>query len=106
MNRDIGGLILLLVTGIMLIAIGIYNIITGTSGQVFGIFGTVSVVDWIGWVVLPAGIVICIMSIIGLRRGPEKYTDEEAVRSKEALDRILYFEEHGTWPKTEPKKDD
>ena len=57
---------------------------------------------------LLVGIIVSIMSIRSLQRGPRKYidyTDEEVVRAKEALDR-MYFEEHGSWPKTDRKKDD
>jgi hypothetical protein len=57
----------------------------------------VPIVDWIGWVELPVGIIICILSIRALRRGPKKYSGEEIARAKEALDR-MHFAEHGVWP--------
>jgi hypothetical protein len=68
---------------------------------------SIPLVDWIGWVVLPIGVVMSIMSITALRRGvgkPKKYTDEDVAKAKEQLDQ-MYFKEHGFWPKTDSKKD-
>ncbi|MCL1939951.1 MAG: hypothetical protein FWG04_04755 [Desulfovibrionaceae bacterium] len=64
--------------------------------------------DWFGWIFLPCGIAITVLSIISLRRGggkPKKYTDEDVARAKEALDR-MYLREHGTLPEEPPSKKD
>jgi Flp pilus assembly pilin Flp len=52
--------------------------------------------DWIGWILLPCGIVICIMSINWALRGPKKYTDEDLDRAKTALDRMCREERGAT----------
>ena len=99
-----GGPGLALILGIMMILGGGRSIITGKGGSVWS---GIPVVDWIGWIMLPFGIAISIMSIRSLWRGggkPKKYTDEDLARAKEKLDR-MYFEEHGSWPKTDRKKD-
>jgi hypothetical protein len=49
-----------------------------------------------GQVLLPGGIIICILSIPALRRGPKKYNNEDVARAKEAWDR-MYFAEQGAW---------
>ena len=52
------------------------------------------------WVLLFTGISIIILSIRGLLRGegkPQSFTDEDARRAKEKLDR-MYLLEHGTLP--------
>jgi hypothetical protein len=90
--------------GIVMLILGVRSIIiTGEDGDMWGN----TLAGWIGGAMLPAGIIISIMSIQALLRGPRKnidYTDEELARAKEALDR-MYFEEHGSWPKTDRKKD-
>ena len=106
--RDPGGPLLALTLGILMIIRGGYNIITGEGGTIS--MWHVPLVDWIGWVLLPAGIIISIMSIRWLLRGggkhkPKKYTDEDVTQAKATLDR-MYFKEHGYWPKTDRKKDD
>jgi hypothetical protein len=93
--------------GIMLIVLGVFYIING-GGYAGGPFGTAPVVDFAGWVLLPCGIVITVLAIISLRRGegkPRKYTDEDAARAKETLDR-MYLREHGTLPEEPPSRKD
>ena len=99
-----------LLFGILLSGMGVYSILTGDGFSRGGIF-----VDgppapgWTGWILLPAGLTICILSIRALRRGagktkPKQYTDEDAARAKEEMDR-LYLKEHGSLPEEpRPKK--
>jgi hypothetical protein len=94
--------------GIMSIVAGVIGIITGKGGPVLSgaylsgiVTTTAPVVDWFGWVMLPVGIIISILSIRALRRGegePKKLTDADLARAKKELDR-MYFAEHGVWPK-------
>jgi len=92
----------LLFMGIIMIIFGVRSIIIDGGHR-----GKIDPVGWIGWIMLPVGIIISIMSIRALLRGPKKYidyTDEEVARSKERLDQ-MYFEEHGACPKIDRKKD-
>ncbi|MCL1939891.1 MAG: hypothetical protein FWG04_04450 [Desulfovibrionaceae bacterium] len=106
-NHPLGSLIV----GILLIVTGGWNIITGEGGYRGGILvSKAPVVDWYGWVFLPGGIAITVLSIISWRRGegkrkPKKYTDEDVARAKETLDR-MYLREHGTLPEEPPSKKD
>ena len=94
--------------GIMFVILGGNTFITGTGGYYSTPSGVaVPIVDSIGWIMVPGGIAISLLSIQLIRRGvgkPKKYTDEELSRIKEELDRI-YFEQHGTWPKPYRQKD-
>jgi hypothetical protein len=65
---------------------------------------------WAGWIFLPAGVVICFLSIRAIRRGegkvePKTYTEEDVAKAKEALDR-MYLKEHGKLPEEEEHKKD
>ena len=96
----------MLILGIILTVNGMQSLIAGDGGSLWG----VPLVDWIGWVLAPAGIIICILSIRALRRGagktkPKQYTDEDAARAKEEMDR-LYGKERGSLPEEpRPEKD-
>jgi hypothetical protein len=104
MNSDPSRPGICLLVGVLLVVLGTLAIISG-SGIPIGRFQTPTV-DWIGWVLLPAGIAICIMTIIWIRRGgakPKKFTDEEVAQAKKELN-MMYFKEHCFWPKTDSKK--
>jgi hypothetical protein len=103
--------------GIMLINIGMHQI-TGhdvyVSSSYFGPWFKYPIPAWTGWIHLPFGIIICIITINALWRDrgkpkPKEYTDEDIARFKEELDH-MYFREHGKWPvkpppdKPSPKK--
>jgi hypothetical protein len=100
-----------LIVGIMVIVWGLDIIITGEGGYTGGLLvGKAPVVDFAGWILLPCGIAMTFLSIISLRRGegkrkPKKYTDEDVVRAKEALDR-MYLREHGKLPEEPPSRKD
>ena len=112
MNRNSGGPGVALCAGIVAIIVATLNIITPDDGSYINICAIsigrkLPLVDWIGWLFLPIGIALCIMSIIALRRGegkPKKYTDAEVAQAKEALDR-MYLKEHGSLPKSDRKED-
>jgi hypothetical protein len=92
----------------MLIVMGVWSIITGEGGYTGGLWGEMPVVDFAGWIFLPCGIAITVLSIISLRRGggkrkPKKYTDEDVARAKEALDH-MYLREYGTLPEEEAQQ--
>ena len=60
------------------------------------------------WFALAIGIFICTASIRSMQRGegkPKKYTDEDVAKAKEEL-ALMYFKEHGSWPKADNKKGD
>lgn len=57
-----------LIVGVILIIGGMYAILTDSGGSYWG----VPVVDWVGWLFLPMGIVICILAARSLRRDKEK----------------------------------
>ncbi|MCL1939890.1 MAG: hypothetical protein FWG04_04445 [Desulfovibrionaceae bacterium] len=103
--NDPGGPHWALALGILLIVSGVFGIITGVGGYLGGdLVPKIPVVDWAGWIFLPCGIAITVLSIIALRRGegkPKKYTDEDVARAKEALDR-MYLREHGSLPEEPP----
>jgi len=92
MNRDPGGPGWGLCAGIMLIICGVLSLVKGKPGIHIAATGQqIPLVDWIGWVLLPSGIAISILSIQWLLRGggkPKKYTNEDVVRAKEKLDQI------------------
>jgi len=102
MNREPGGPGWSLFAGIVWIIWGALTIITGKAGMyIAATGGQVALVDWIGWILLPSGIIVSIVSIRSLLRGggkSKKYTDEEIARAKEELAR-MYFKEHGYWPR-------
>jgi hypothetical protein len=101
MNRAPGGPIAWLCAGIAWIIWGALGIIDGKAGLNLPALGQgrqIDLVDWVGWVILPVGIIICILSIRTLWRGPIKYSDEDVARATDALDR-MYVAEHGVWPK-------
>jgi len=101
MNREPEGPGWSLCLGILFIIWGTLSIVTGKAGiHIAATGGQIVLMDWIGWVLLPSGIVISIVSIRSLLRGggkPETYTDEEATRAKEELAH-MHFKEHGCWP--------
>jgi len=101
MNRNSEGPGWSLCAGIMMLICGTLSITTDKPLYRTPTGHYIALVDWIGWVLLPSGIVISIVSIRALLRGgwkPKKYNDEEVARAKEELDR-MYLQEHGYLPK-------
>ena len=75
---------------------GMIKITTGQSGSLWG----GSVPTWTGWLLLPGGLLILVLSIRGLLRSegkPPCYTDDDVEKSKRHLEQ-MYIKEHGVPP--------
>jgi len=85
--------------------VGIVLVIAGTLCLIIGggptVRGNIDLVNFIGIILLIYGIFICASH----KETPKKYTDEEVAQAKKESDR-MYFEEHGSWPKTDHKDKD
>jgi hypothetical protein len=114
-NGPIGSLIV----GIMLIVLGVVNLMGGFPDAIQDTLSNLDfatkirsprppLVDFADLLLVPIGIIMIVMSIIAIRhgKGKPKYTEEDVVKAKAALDR-MYFREHGRWPEEEEegKKD-
>ena len=88
-----------LATGIVVLLSGLLKLITNVGGDWHGVYIPV----WTGWVFVPLGLLIIILSIRSLRTWkepePPVYTDEEIRQAKEKLDQ-MYLREHGESPHT------
>lgn len=86
-----------LAIGILVLLSGLLKLITGVGGEWHG----VHIPTWTGWLFLPLGTIISILSIRSIRTWkepePPKYTNEEVCQVKEKLDR-MYLREHGALP--------
>ena len=86
-----------LAIGIVLIFSGSFKLVTGIGGDWHDVY----IPAWTGWIFVPLGLIIAILSLRSLRTWkepePPKYTDEEVVKARENLDR-MYLREHGGPP--------
>ena len=83
--------------GILLTIDGLHTLITGKGGEVRGF----PVVDWAGWVFLPVGVIIIVLSIRSIctwkEPEPPTYTDEDIRQAKKKLEQ-MHLREHGGLP--------
>ena len=86
-----------LFAGVLLLIWGVCSLVTGDGGRVHGI----SVVDWIGWVLVPVSLIIIVLSIRSIRTWkepePPTYTDDDIRQAKEKLEQ-MHLREHGGLP--------
>ena len=84
-----------LLMGVLVLFIGLRALITGESGT----FRDIPLVDWVGFVLVPLGLSMIILSIRSLRtwKKPGPSTDDDIRQAKEKLDQ-MYLREHGTLP--------
>jgi hypothetical protein len=79
-----GGPFMALLIGLMMVAMSLVSIISGSGGHLFGIFDDSPVADLIGWIDLPLGIIICVLAVCSLRSVREKlkkYIEENAAKA-------------------------
>ena len=86
-----------LAVGLILIFSGVFKLVTNTGGDWHDVYIPV----WTGWLFLPLGVIISILSIRSMRTWkepePPRYSDEEAAQAKAKLDR-MHLREHGSLP--------
>ena len=93
-----------LILGVILASSGMMKLITNEPGYAWGVF---PVPAWTGWLLIPIGVIIFILSFRALRRKPRRppsFTEEDARKAEAEMD-AMYFKEHGELPEKQNKND-